>query len=388
MTAASPTPDQAPSDTRLYSISAWLLNVTTCVAIVFVNKALMDPWLGAGFKYATSLSSLHYLVCGACIWGLYGVPDKLPLPWDDLLKFTLIASASISSLNISLLLNSIAKLTCVPCVCMLEALWFGKTFSLPLIAAMATVVAGAGIVSITDVSVTPLGFAIAAVSVVTSSAQQILCGSLQKKHQLSSIQFLSAAAPAQGLVLGLVCAFVDKLVSGSWVWAYRFSTTATMLLSASCAVAVLVNVSQFMCLGRFSAATFQVMGHAKTISVLVIGWLFLGDEIGPRKLLGMCVAVTGMVMGHAKTISVLVIGWLFLGDEIGPRKLLGMCVAVTGMVAYTTLNLREMNAAAAAAAVAAFNKPLLLPTAEGGAEAPLPDGPGKAERQPRGDAAA
>lgn len=37
---------------------------------------------------------------------------------------------------------------------------------------------------------------------------------------------------------------------------------ASVVMAASCALAVLVNVSQFMCLGRFSAVSFQVGGRA------------------------------------------------------------------------------------------------------------------------------
>lgn len=39
----------------------------------------------------------------------------------------------------------------------------------------------------------------------------------------------------------------------------------------------------------------QVLGHSKTILVLLGGWLFLGDSATGRKLLGMGLAVAGMV---------------------------------------------------------------------------------------------
>ena len=57
---------------------------------------------------------------------------------------------------------------------------------------------------------------------------------------------------------------------------------------------VQVNVSQFMCLGRFQAVTFQVLGHTKTVLVLFLGWLLLNDIITGRKLVGMLLAVAGM----------------------------------------------------------------------------------------------
>lgn len=40
------------------------------------------------------------------------------------------------------------------------------------------------------------------------------------------------------------------------------------------------------------------------------------------------------VLGHTKTILVLLGGWMFLGDKISGRQFAGMCLAVLGMVAY------------------------------------------------------
>ena len=40
------------------------------------------------------------------------------------------------------------------------------------------------------------------------------------------------------------------------------------------------------------------------------------------------------VLGHTKTILVLLGGWMFLGDHISGRQFAGMCLAVAGMVAY------------------------------------------------------
>lgn len=41
--------------------------------------------------------------------------------------------------------------------------------------------------------------------------------------------------------------------------------------------------------------SLQVLGHSKTILVLLGGWLFLGDAATSRKLLGMGLAVAGMI---------------------------------------------------------------------------------------------
>lgn len=64
----------------------------------------------------------------------------------------------------------------------------------------------------------------------------------------------------------------------------------------SCTIAVGTNLSQFICIGRFTAVSFQVLGHMKTILVLVLGFIFFGKEgLNLHVVLGMIIAVAGMI---------------------------------------------------------------------------------------------
>ena len=99
----------------------------------------------------------------------------------------------------------------------------------------------------------------------------------------------------QGWSLLLLGPIVDRLVGGSWVNQYELSVPALVCLAGSCSMAVLVNISQFMCLGRFSAVTFQVTGHAKTVLVLIGSWAFMHENMGFREVTGMSLAVMGMM---------------------------------------------------------------------------------------------
>ena len=47
-----------------------------------------------------------------------------------------------------------------------------------------------------------------------------------------------------------------------------------------------------------------------------------------------CALATPQVLGHSKTILVLLGGWAFLGDQISGRQFAGMVLAVLGMVGY------------------------------------------------------
>ncbi|KAJ0040024.1 hypothetical protein Pint_27027 [Pistacia integerrima] len=64
----------------------------------------------------------------------------------------------------------------------------------------------------------------------------------------------------------------------------------------SCSIAVGTNLSQFICIGRFTAVSFQVLGHMKTILVLILGFIFFGKEgLNLHVILGMVIAVLGMM---------------------------------------------------------------------------------------------
>eukprot|EP00878_Enallax_costatus_P005590 GHUV01005863.1.p1 GENE.GHUV01005863.1~~GHUV01005863.1.p1 ORF type:complete len:373 (+),score=114.70 GHUV01005863.1:591-1709(+) len=285
-----------------YNAFAWFLNVSTSVLIVFVNKLLMDPKKGYAFTFATTLCAFHFLSAAFCVklsqW--IGWSQAAPLPWRTTLYFALVANVSIASLNLSLLVNSvgfyqIAKLLIIPFVCVVELFWMKRRFTAPVVASILVVVTGVAIVTVTDISIKALGLCVAAVSVVSSGMQQILCGTIQRSHKLQSHQLLANTAPVQGVMLLAVGPLIDKAVSGNWVGQYALTTGGLSVLLLSCAISVAVNISQFMCLGRFSAVTFQVLGHTKTVLVLLTSWGVLHEHMSARKLSGMLLAVAGMV---------------------------------------------------------------------------------------------
>ena len=51
----------------------------------------------------------------------------------------------------------------------------------------------------------------------------------------------------------------------------------------------------------------QVLGHSKTVCVLLGGWAFLGDQISFKQLMGMLVAVTGMILYGFATYALLLL---------------------------------------------------------------------------------
>ncbi|XP_006429818.2 UDP-rhamnose/UDP-galactose transporter 2 [Citrus clementina] len=133
-------------------------------------------------------------------------------------------------------------------------------------------------------------------SVFSTTLQQISIGSLQKKYSVGSFELLSKTAPIQAVSLLVFGPFIDYYLSGKLLSNYRFSSSAFLFILLSCSLAVFCNVSQYLCIGRFSAVTFQVLGHMKTVCILTLGWLLFDSQLTVKNILGMTVAVLGMIV--------------------------------------------------------------------------------------------
>ncbi|KAF8704194.1 hypothetical protein HU200_031690 [Digitaria exilis] len=103
-------------------------------------------------------------------------------------------------------------------------------------------------------------------------------------------------APAQGVSLLLVGPFVDLWLTNNRVDTYSYITVITILIALSCVIAVGANLSQFICIGRFTAVSFQVLGHMKMILILTMGFILFGREgMSVHVAFGMILAIAGMI---------------------------------------------------------------------------------------------
>ncbi|KAA8546602.1 hypothetical protein F0562_002659 [Nyssa sinensis] len=280
--------------------AAWMFNVVTSVGIIIVNKALMATY---GFSFATTLTGLHFatttLMTVVLRWLGYIQSSHLPLP--ELLKFVLFANFSIVGMNVSLMWNSvgfyqIAKLTMIPVSCLLEVVFDKIRYSRDTKLSITIVLLGVAVCTVTDVSVNARGFIAALIAVWSTSLQQYYVHFLQRKYSLSSFNLLGHTAPAQAASLLLLGPFLDYWLTNKRVDAFDYNIASLVFITLSCTIAVGTNLSQFICIGRFTAVSFQVLGHMKTILVLILGFIFFGKEgLNLQVVIGMVIAVIGMV---------------------------------------------------------------------------------------------
>ncbi|KAK4352495.1 hypothetical protein RND71_028013 [Anisodus tanguticus] len=280
--------------------AAWMFNVVTSVGIIIVNKALMANY---GFSFATTLTGLHFatttLMTVVLKWLGYIQASHLPLP--DLLKFILFANFSIVGMNVSLMWNSvgfyqIAKLTMIPVSCLLEVVFDKIRYSRDTKLSISVVLLGVAVCTVTDVSVNAKGFIAAFIAVWSTSLQQYYVHYLQRKYSLTSFNLLGHTAPAQAATLLLLGPFLDYWLTSKRIDQFSYNLPSSVFIILSCSIAVGTNLSQFICIGRFTAVSFQVLGHMKTILVLILGFLFFGKEgLNMQVVVGMIIAVAGMI---------------------------------------------------------------------------------------------
>ncbi|XVF67081.1 hypothetical protein PTKIN_Ptkin10aG0092100 [Pterospermum kingtungense] len=286
----------------LSDVGAWALNVVSSVGLIMANKQLMTP-TGYAFVFATTLTGFHFSMTAliGLVSNATGHSTRKRVPLWELLWFSIVANTSITGMNLSLMLNSvgfyqISKLSMIPVVCVMEWILHNKHYSGRVKIAVIVVVVGVGVCTVTDVNVNAQGFICACVAVLSTSLQQISIGSLQKKYSIGSFELLSQTAPIQALSLLLFGPFVDYYLTGKLLASYKFSSGAFFFILLSCSLAVFCNISQYLCIGRFSATSFQVLGHMKTVCVLTLGWLLFDSELTLKNILGMVIAVIGMVI--------------------------------------------------------------------------------------------
>lgn len=56
-----------------------------------------------------------------------------------------------------------------------------------------------------------------------------------------------------------------------------------------------MNISNYLVIGKTSPLTYQVLGHLKTILILILGFLFFNKQLDYRNVIGIVVAMVGVI---------------------------------------------------------------------------------------------
>ncbi|KAK4441187.1 UDP-xylose transporter 1 [Sesamum alatum] len=283
---------------QLGVIGALFLSVASSVSIVICNKALMS---NLGFPFATTLTSWHLMVtyCSLHVALRLNFFENKAIDMKTVILFGILNGVSIGFLNLSLGFNSIGfyqmtKLAIIPFTVLLETLFLKKQFSQNIKLSLSVLLLGVGIASVTDLQLNFVGTILSLLAIITTCVGQILTNTIQKRLNVTSTQLLYQSAPFQAAVLFVSGPFLDQCLTKQNVFAYKYSPVVLGFIVLSCLIAVFVNFSTFLVIGKTSPVTYQVLGHLKTCLVLAFGYTLLHDPFTTRNIIGILIAIVGM----------------------------------------------------------------------------------------------
>ncbi|KAJ8616037.1 hypothetical protein MRB53_035409 [Persea americana] len=283
---------------QLGVIGALVLSVASSVAIVICNKALIST---LEFPFATTLTSWHLMVtfCTLHVAQRFNFFEPKSIDLKTVMLFGILNGVSIGFLNLSLGFNSIGfyqmtKLAIIPFTVLLETVFLKKQFSQKIKLSLLLLLLGVGIASITDLQLNLLGSILSVLAIATTCVGQIMTNTIQKKLNVSSTQLLYHSAPFQAAILFVSGPLVDQRLTHKSVFAYKYSPLVVIFIVLSCLIAVSVNFSTFLVIGKTSPVTYQVLGHLKTCLILTFGYTLLHDPFNERNIIGISIAILGM----------------------------------------------------------------------------------------------
>ena len=195
--------------------------------------------------------------------------------------------------NLSLAFNTVgfyqlAKVMTTPTVVLLNFILFGTKVSKETLFAIAAVCAGVTLVNAKLALSNMLGTSIAAAAFTVTALYQIWIGKKITDLNITAPQLLLNQAPVSVLLLACVAPFVDTtpnfaLIPRNVLWT----------LFGSGILASLLNLSQFLIIGRTSALTFNIVSNLKTIMIVSLSWWMEGRVPGFRDLVGVSLALGG-----------------------------------------------------------------------------------------------
>lgn len=286
-----------------------LTNLVSACAIVFANKAVLSV---IRFKFTVALTCIHTVATLVAARSLRSggliAPKKLP-------KRAIVALAAaftgyIVLCNVSLALNTVGfyqltKIAIAPTVLVMDALSRRRLPDFKVTVCVVIVCFGIGLATVFDKQVmTNLpGLVVGVASVIISAQYGMWIGGMTKQHDVTSMQLLDQYLPYAALMLALCVPVENMIVSGNSqigegahasLSTFHYTFQAVGMITASAILGVLVTFSTFLVIENTSPLTYAIVGHVKTVVILVGGALIFNDHISAVKLAGIVIALAGV----------------------------------------------------------------------------------------------
>ncbi|KAF3909365.1 hypothetical protein AA313_de0200592 [Arthrobotrys entomopaga] len=273
---------------------------------VFTNKAIFDdPGLK---KMQTSFAAFHFLCTTLTLFVIsrptfgFFVPRRAGFLEIAPLSFAMCFNVILPNLSLaysSVTFYQIARILLTPFVALINYVFYHVSIPRNAALALIPVCFGVGIVSYYDTLPDPnkptkttstAGIIFAFSGVIASSLYTVWIGTYHRKLNMSSMQLLFNQAPVSTFLLLYFIPFCDTFPNWSGVHLNKYT-----LIVLSGGFASLINLSQFFIIAGAGAVSSTVVGHAKTCSIVMLGWMVSGRAITDKSLLGIFMAIGGII---------------------------------------------------------------------------------------------
>ena len=242
----------------------------------------------------------------------------------DAMKLIPLALAMIFNVvlpNASLAYSSIqfyqvVRVLLTPCVVLLNYLISRATIPAQAALTLIPVCAGVAIVSYFDVSpkagsrgTSLLGVFFAFSGVFASSIYTVWIARYHKILECTSMQLLLNQAPVSVLIMLYIIPFSDDITIWqatplpTWLLigfvclpGNRTLHDRSLIAYQSGILACLINLSQFMIIHEAGPVSSTVVGHFKTCSIIMLGWIHSRKPLSDGSLVGIVLAVGGIIL--------------------------------------------------------------------------------------------
>lgn len=272
-------------------------NLVTAISIVFINKFIF-----ADFEYESSLTCFHLVVTwlGLHLMRLMGLFQSKPMGLRQSLLIGLTYALCMPAQNLALRLNSVgsyqvAKICLMPATVVCDRVLANKTPSNGVLFSLVLICGGAVVSTVTDASFTSVGTAASVLMVSSTAMNQIAIQEATQKLKMSSPQLLLKCLPFALVLVTPILPLLEDWSKHNGPIGFEYTPHTVALIGASGGLAVLVNLTTFMIIGKASAITYRVLTHAKTIIIFIGNFVLFKQQHDIRNILGTAITFLGVV---------------------------------------------------------------------------------------------
>ena len=271
-------------------------NILSVVGIVITNKYLTEV---DGFRYMVFLSALHFgfTMLGTRVLLSMGMFSFKHADIGAVMPVAVGSLLSVAFMNLNLQYNSVgfyqlSKLACIPFTLAVQYIAYNQRISSKVQMCLLPITFGVGYATVYDLDMNFVGSCFAVCAVVATSMAQIFTSTYQKSLGCDALQLLYHTSPIILVGMIVMCPMFDD-TTGLAEFVYTPGCVYRILLS--CCFALGVNISNYLVLGKLGPLTYQVVGHLKTVLILLLGFLMFNKTLDMRNIIGIIIAMTGVV---------------------------------------------------------------------------------------------